>query len=366
MQALALLCLAFGLVSCQQYNTGNQYADKGRNPGAGSRQRFNDPYAPMNPLNPQHQRMGNQGNQGTGHNYGDQGRAPGAGSRQRFNDPYGTGYGANQFHPQRQQNGNGQTYGDKGRIPGAGSRQKFNDPYAPMNPLGGHQQAGLGQGNAGVNHQNIGGAPLAGQSSRGQAVDYAPVVNPGPVRGSVNHIGAGAQPLPGQGGSSNGLRDIPLGPVMTGQNANTNMNNQGAGPGRDEFGNVPSSGEYVHDYGVGAAAAGNGAAVNGQTGNAQPIAPYNGEAVLGAGNGGGGNSGNGNAPYYGNSPLGGAEISDFTQQEAGKASHSSGGAAVGATAVGVVVAVLVLVGIVGVAAVFLIRQRRSRMTMQQV
>ena len=331
-----------GLASCQQHG-GNTYNDQGRAPGGASGMRKLNPYG--TPVDP----------------YGTPVDPYGTNV-----DPYGTNVDPYSTHlgmgRQVQAGAGGNLYPDKGRAHGGSSRMKL-DPSGTHPGIGFQVQAGAG----GLNQVNAGNPPTGG-SSRGQMVDFAPVGNPGPVQGQVNHVEAGAQPQ-GTGGNS-GLQDIPLGPVQTGMHNNVNMVDMGSPPDPNQ-----NSGE-IYDYGAGAvggAIAGNGAAVNGQTGDFAPNLPQTaGETVLGQT---GGSSGNGGNAYNGgnyadnagaNAPLGGAEISDLTQQEAGKASHSKGVAGIGTTAAGVVIAVLVLVGIVGVAAVFLIRQRRSRMGMSQV
>lgn len=230
--------------------------------------------------------------------------------------------------------------------------------------------------NQGVNQVDAGQAPLntGGSSGRG-LFDFAPGNNQ-QHSNNVNHQNVGQAPL-GTGGSSQGLI-IPDGPVQTGMRDQVNMVNAGAGPAPGE-GNSPSSGEFIWDTGLGAANTGAGMANNAPQGGSSNNNNQGGAYGAGYGAGGGYNAGgnsNGNGgPAYAagagdnagaNAPLGGALLTDLNQQDAGTAEHSKAAAGVGSTVAGVVVAVLVLVGVVAVAAVFLVKQRASRMMVQSV
>lgn len=261
------------------------------------------------------------------------------------------------------QNGFQNGYADQGRHPGGSSKQ--------INPWDGQGQ-GYGWGLQGytnqLNQQNVGHAPQnqQGGSSGPGLFDFGPANNQ-PINSNVNHQNVGQAPLE-TGGNSQGMI-IPDGPVQTGMRDQVNMVNAGQGPAPGETGNSPNSGENFLDTGFDTGA---GYANNAPQRNPGQSSNNNNQVAYAAGAGG---SSGGAGPAYaagngdntgGNAPLGGALLTDLNQQDAGTAEHSRAAASVGPTVAGVVIAVLVLVGVVAVAAVFLVKQRASRMMVQSV
>ena len=310
--------------------------------------------------------FGGTNGQGTG---GMRDQATFAGGSSKRGQGQGHGFQGQQGHyyPNAQMAGqfggtNGQGTGgmtDKASFAG-GSSQGKGTPYNP-NAQGQGFQGQQGQQGQQVNYGNQGRAPSAGGSSRGFLPDLTPV-QPGPIVSHVAHANAGAAPDPSQnGGSSQGL-DVALGPVQTNTLDRVDMVNAGGAPAPGQG----NSGEAFYDYGAGGAGGGVGGAPvvqphpQGGAGRGTNSRVYN---APGGSSRGKGPAFNSPADKAGKgAPLGGALLTAFEQDPAA----STGTAAVGSTIAGVVVAVLVLVGIVAVAAVFLVRQRTSRMALTNV
>ncbi len=281
-------------------------------------------------------------------------------SAQQFGQFGGTGFGGT---------GGGHNYGNQGVHPQTGGYSSGKNAFFSFgqNPMG-QQMQGLGQNQGQPNHQNVGTAPKTQGGSSGTGLFNFPAGNQ--HQGVSNRLdmgNVGRAPLD-TGGSSQGVGVFAFpGAAQRGQSDNVNMVNLGKGP--TDTGNSPNSGEFPWDKGLGQANQG------GAMGAPQRRPGSNNAFAAETAFGAGGNSQSGGPAFNGGqigdnagagAPLGGALLTDRDQQNAGKSDYSKGAASMSTTVVGVVIAVLVLVGVVAVAAVFLVKQRASRMMVASV